>query len=272
MQKSLVIVESPAKAKTINQYLGCEYIVKSSIGHVRDLITSKSQNKEKYKKCSNKDFVSKVHEKTILIKQIGIDPYQNWKAEYHILPGKEKIISELKVIANQVEHIYLATDLDREGEAIAWHLKEVIGGDSSKFSRVVFNEITKHSIKKAFKKIGDININRVHAQQARRFMDRIVGYMISPLLWKKISRGLSAGRVQSVAVRIIADRENVIKNFIPEEYWKLNISLFSKEKTKINMNVTHYHNKKFRPKNRTEIYFAIEKIKKSLFIVKNYEE
>ncbi|WAI18559.1 MAG: type I DNA topoisomerase [Buchnera aphidicola (Acyrthosiphon caraganae)] len=272
MKKSLVIVESPAKAKTINQYLGAEYIVKSSIGHVRDLITGKSQNKEKNKKHPNESIFAKPNKKTLLIKKMGIDPYHNWKAEYYILPGKEKIISELKSIANQVNHIYLATDLDREGEAIAWHLKEVIGGDSSKFSRVVFNEITKHSIKKAFQNVGHINMNRVHAQQARRFMDRVVGYMISPLLWRKISRGLSAGRVQSVAVRIIADREKIIKNFIPEEYWKLNLSLFTKDKKKIEMDVTHYNNKIFRPKNRNEIYYAIEKIKKSLFVVKNYEE
>ncbi|QIQ41871.1 MAG: type I DNA topoisomerase [Buchnera aphidicola (Microlophium carnosum)] len=272
MQKYLVIVESPAKAKTINQYLGSKYIVKSSIGHVRDLITSKSKNKEKNKEFSNKKIFLKNHEKTILINQMGINPYQNWKAEYYILPGKEKIISELRTIANQVDHIYLATDLDREGEAIAWHLKEVIGGDSSKFSRVVFNEITKYSIKKAFNNVVHINMNRVHAQQARRFMDRIVGYMVSPLLWKKISRGLSAGRVQSVAVRIIVERENIIKNFIPEEYWKLNVSLFSKDQKKISMNVTHYNNKTFYPINKTEVDFAVEKMKQSLFIVKNYEE
>lgn len=272
MQKSLVIVESPAKAKTINQYLGPEYIVKSSIGHIRDLMTGKSYNREKNKKHSNKNFILKCNEKEILIKQMGIDPYQNWKAKYHILPGKEKIISELKIIANKVDHIYLATDLDREGEAIAWHLKEVIGGDSSKFIRVVFNEITKHSIKKAFKKLGHINMNRVHAQQARRFMDRIVGYMISPLLWRKISRGLSAGRVQSVAVRIISDRENIIKNFIPEEYWKLNVSLYSKDQKKISMDVTHYYNEKFRPINKNEVFIAIEKIKQSSHVVKKYEE
>ncbi|QCI22731.1 type I DNA topoisomerase [Buchnera aphidicola] len=273
MQKSLVIVESPAKAKTINQYLGCEYIVKSSIGHVRDLITRKSQHKEKNKKLSDNNIIStKANENTILIKQIGINPYKDWNAEYHILPGKEKIISDLKVIANQVDHIYLATDLDREGEAIAWHLREVIGGDYAKFSRVVFNEITRHSIKKAFEKAGHINMNRVYAQQARRFMDRIVGYMISPLLWKKISRGVSAGRVQSVAVRIISDREHIIKNFIPEEYWKINVSLFSEDKKKISMHVTHVHNKKFYPINRNEVNFAIEKMKKSLFIVKNYKE
>jgi len=272
MRKSLVIVESPAKAKTINQFLGHGYIVKSSIGHVRDLITGKSKNRERNKKCLNKNFILKPNENTILIQQMGINPYQNWKAEYHILPGKEKIISELKIIADQVDHIYLATDLDREGEAIAWHLKEVIGGDSSKFSRVVFNEITKRAIKKAFENIGHINMDRVYAQQARRFMDRIVGYMISPLLWRKISRGLSAGRVQSVAVRIISDRENVIKNFIPEEYWKLNVSLYSKENKKITMDVTHFYDKKFRPINKKEVKLAIEKIKQSFFTIKDYEE
>lgn len=273
MQKSLVIVESPAKAKTINQFLGCKYIVKSSVGHIRDLLSGKLKNKNKFtistKNRKNTDL--EINEKTILIKQMGINPYENWAAEYHILPGKEKIVSELKNIANQVDHIYLATDLDREGEAIAWHLKEIIGGDESKFSRVVFNEITKHSIQKAFKNIGSINMHRVNAQQTRRFMDRIVGYMISPLLWKKISRGLSAGRVQSVAVRIIVEREHAIKNFIPEEYWKLNIALVSKEKKRIMMDVTHYDKKIFRPNSKKEIDTAINKIKKSLFIVKDYK-
>lgn len=267
MQKSLVIVESPAKAKTINQYLGCKYIVKSSIGHVRDLLTKKNKKKDKTKKST-----SNSTEQDTLIHQIGIDPYQNWKAEYHILPGKEKIVSELKNIAKKVDCIYLATDLDREGEAIAWHLKKVIGGDSSKFRRVVFNEITKRAIKNAFKNVSHINMNRVNAQQARRFMDRIVGYMISPLLWKKISRGLSAGRVQSVAVRIISEREHVIKNFIPEEYWKLSISLIFEEKKNIIVDVTHYKNKIFRPTNKKELDIAIEKIKKSCFIVKNRED
>ncbi|ANZ22498.1 DNA topoisomerase I subunit omega [Buchnera aphidicola (Diuraphis noxia)] len=267
MQKSLVIVESPAKAKTINQYLGCKYIVKSSIGHIRDLFTKKTKKRDGIKKSS-----SMLNKKNNLIYQIGIDPYKNWKAEYHILPGKEKIVTELKKIANKVDFIYLATDLDREGEAIAWHLKKVIGGDSSKFRRVVFNEITQRSIKNAFKNITYINMHRVNAQQARRFMDRIVGYMISPLLWKKISRGLSAGRVQSVAVRIISEREHIIKNFISTEYWKLNISLFFEKEKNIIANVTHYKNKIFCPKNRTELNIAIKKIKKSCFFVTNRED
>ncbi|MGP1954843.1 MAG: DNA topoisomerase, partial [Arsenophonus sp. NC-QC1-MAG3] len=138
-------------------------------------------------------------------------------ANYQILPGKEKVVTELRSLASNAEHIYLATDLDREGEAIAWHLREVIGGDNQRFSRVVFNEITKNAIKQAFDNPGKINIDRVNAQQARRFLDRVVGYMVSPLLWKKISRGLSAGRVQSVVVRLIVEREREIKAFMPQE-------------------------------------------------------
>ncbi|QCI15959.1 type I DNA topoisomerase [Buchnera aphidicola] len=274
MQKSLVIVESPAKAKTINKYLGQKYIVKSSIGHIRDLFNSKYKNKKNLKKPIKKikNTILQSDKKNIFFKTMGINPYQNWKAEYYILPGKEKIISELKNIAKKVDHIYLATDLDREGEAIAWHLKEVIGGDSSKFSRVIFNEITKHAIENAFKNKGQINMHRVQAQQARRFMDRIVGYMISPLLWRKISRGLSAGRVQSVAVRIITERENIIKNFIPEEYWKLNVTLFSKDKEEITMEVTHDSDKKVFLKNKKEVDSVIKKIKTSSCIVENYEK
>ncbi|QCI21585.1 type I DNA topoisomerase [Buchnera aphidicola (Hyadaphis tataricae)] len=272
MQKSLVIVESPAKAKTINQYLGCQYIVKSSIGHVRDLLAKKNKKKtnKSIKKCQNS--ASNADEINCLMKTIGINPYKNWQAEYHILPEKEKIISELKTISNQVDYIYLATDLDREGEAIAWHLKEVIGGDASKFKRVVFNEITKKSIKKAFQNVSDINIPRVQAQQARRFMDRIVGYMISPLLWKKIARGLSAGRVQSVAVRIISEREHVIKNFIPKEYWKCNVSLFLKKDINVIMDLTHYKNKKFDVFKKCELDSFAETIKKSEFVVKSRED
>ncbi|AYN24781.1 type I DNA topoisomerase [Buchnera aphidicola] len=262
MCKSLVIVESPVKAKTISKYLGNQYIVKSSVGHVRDLISNKPKKKKSIKK-SNLEF----NEKKILVQQMGINPYKNWKAEYHILPGKEKIISELKDIANKVNYIYLATDLDREGEAIAWHLKEVIGGNSFKFRRVVFNEITKQSIENAFQNISKINMNRVYAQQARRFMDRIVGYMISPLLWKKISRGLSAGRVQSVAVRLIAEREYEIKNFIEDEYWKVSLSLLSRENKKIIMEITHYKNKKFLLNNQKEVNSVIKKIKNLSFFV-----
>lgn len=125
---------------------------------------------------------------------MGVDPWHDWNAHYEVLPGKEKVVSELKQLAEKADHIYLATDLDREGEAIARHLREVIGGDEQRYSRVVFNEITKNAIRQAFEKPGELNIDRVNAQQARRFMDRVVGYMVSPLLWKKIARGLSAGQ------------------------------------------------------------------------------
>ena len=159
MSKSLVIVESPAKAKTINKYLGSNYVVKSSVGHIRDLPTAGAATGEKAKPISTKGLnadekaqIKAEKEKTALVKRMGVDPYHDWKANYQILPGKEKVVSELKALAKKADHIYLATDLDREGEAIAWHLREVIGGDESRFSRVVFNEITKNAINQAFEK------------------------------------------------------------------------------------------------------------------------
>lgn len=197
MGKSLVIVESPAKAKKINQYLGSNYVVKSSVGHIRDLPKSGSDEKtEKAKPISTKGMsveekakIKAEKERTALVKRMGIDPYNGWKANYQIMPYKEKVVSELKSLAKKSDHIYLATDLDREGEAIAWHLREIIGGDESRFSRVVFNEITKDAIKKAFEDPQPLNIDRVNSQQTRRFLDRVVGFMVSPLLWKKVSRG-----------------------------------------------------------------------------------
>lgn len=229
MGKSLVIVESPAKAKTINKYLGSDYVVKSSVGHIRDLPKSGSEEKtERAKPISTKGLsaeekakIKAEKERNALVKRMGIDPYHGWKANYQIMPDKLKVVSELKTLAKKADHIYLATDLDREGEAIAWHLREVIGGDESRFSRVVFNEITKNAIKKAFEKPEHLNIDRVNAQQTRRFLDRVVGFMVSPLLWKKVARGLSAGRVQSVAVKLLVEREREIKAFQPEEFWEI---------------------------------------------------
>ncbi|KAL8205066.1 UNVERIFIED_CONTAM: hypothetical protein K2H54_000021 [Gekko kuhli] len=203
MGKSLVIVESPAKAKTINKYLGKDYVVKSSVGHVRDLPTSGSASNEPKKpvirgiKLSEAEKAAK--DRNALFSRMGINPTAGWQANYQILPGKEKVVSELQSLAEKADTIYLATDLDREGEAIAWHLREIIGGDDSRYKRVVFNEITKTAIQEAFAQPSELNIHRVNAQQARRFLDRVVGYMVSPLLWKKLARGLSAGRVQSVA-------------------------------------------------------------------------
>ena len=219
MGKSLVIVESPAKAKTINKYLGSNFIVKSSVGHIRDLPTAGATSAEKTAKTSSLSKEEKA--KRQLIRRMGVDPEHGWTARYEILPGKEKVVSELKKLAGQADRIYLATDLDREGEAIAWHLQETIGGDPDKYQRVTFSEITKTAIEAAFDSPSNVDVDRVNAQQARRFLDRVVGYMVSPLLWAKIARGLSAGRVQSVAVRLVVERERAIRAFVPEEYWEI---------------------------------------------------
>ncbi|OHB53477.1 MAG: DNA topoisomerase I [Planctomycetes bacterium GWF2_50_10] len=190
---SLVIVESPAKAKTINKYLGSGYEVLASMGHVRDLPS----------------------------KGISVDIDHNFEPTYEIVPGRRKVLANIKSAAKKVENLYLATDLDREGEAIAWHLAQVLGFPEDKTFRVVFNAITKSAIQEAFSHPGKIDNDKVNAQQARRILDRIVGYQISPLLWKKVARGLSAGRVQSVAVKIIVEREREIRNFKEQEYWLL---------------------------------------------------
>ena len=188
----LVIVESPAKAKTINQYLGSGYIVKASMGHVRDLPR----------------------------KGMGVD-LETFEPEYEIIEGRGKVITELKKLAKNAETVWLATDLDREGEAIAWHIKEALKLKDDRVKRVVFNAITKAEIDKAFANAGKVDIDRVNAQQARRILDRVVGFEISPVLWRKVARGLSAGRVQSVAVRLVVEREREIEAFTPDEYWRI---------------------------------------------------
>ncbi|MBN3217542.1 type I DNA topoisomerase [Pectobacterium polaris] len=274
MGKALVIVESPAKAKTINKYLGNDYVVKSSVGHVRDLPTSGSVSKKSADSTTKDKTKKKVKkdEKSALVNRMGVDPYHGWKANYEILPGKEKVVSELKTLAENADHIYLATDLDREGEAIAWHLREIIGGDDQRFSRVVFNEITKNAIKQAFEKPDTLNIDRVNAQQARRFMDRVVGYMVSPLLWKKIARGLSAGRVQSVAVRLIVDREREIKAFVPEEYWELHADLMAGSDIQLQMQVTHHNGKPFKPVNKEQTHAAVSLLENARYVVADRED
>ncbi|MDO4429890.1 MAG: type I DNA topoisomerase [Lonepinella koalarum] len=278
MSKSLVIVESPAKAKTINKYLGSDFIVKSSVGHIRDLPVSGTGIAEKAKSTSTKGLTAEQKaelkaekEQTALVKRMGVDPYHDWKANYQILPGKEKVVSELKSLAKKADHIYLATDLDREGEAIAWHLREVIGGDDSRFSRVVFNEITKNAIKQAFEKPEQLNLNRVNAQQTRRFLDRIVGFMVSPLLWKKVARGLSAGRVQSVAVKLLVEREREIKAFQPEEYWEVAVDTFTVNQQKVQLDVMEFKGEKFEPKNEQEAQSAVDFLKVSDLIVSDLE-
>ncbi|TAI97981.1 type I DNA topoisomerase [Pectobacterium versatile] len=274
MGKALLIVESPAKAKTINKYLGNDYVVKSSVGHVRDLPTSGSVSKKSADSTTKDKTKKKVKkdEKSALVNRMGVDPYHGWKANYEILPGKEKVVSELKTLAENADHIYLATDLDREGEAIAWHLREIIGGDDQRFSRVVFNEITKNAIKQAFEKPDTLNIDRVNAQQARRFMDRVVGYMVSPLLWKKIARGLSAGRVQSVAVRLIVDREREIKAFVPEEYWELHADLLAGSDIQLQMQVTHHNGKPFKPVNKEQTHAAVSLLENARYVVADRED
>lgn len=192
MAKNLVIVESPAKAKTINKYLGRDYQVKASMGHVRDLPK----------------------------KKLGVDVKRGFDAEYEVLPTRKKVLDELKAAAKDAEAVYLAADPDREGEAICWHLSEALGGRSKKkYRRVVFNEITKKAIQAAFEHPVDVDAKKVDAQQTRRILDRLVGYKVSPILWDKVRRGLSAGRVQSVALKLICDREREIKAFVAEEYW-----------------------------------------------------
>ena len=279
MGKSLVIVESPAKAKTINKYLGSDYVVKSSVGHIRDLPKSGSEEKtERAKPISTKGLsaeekakIKAEKERNALVKRMGIDPYHGWKANYQIMPDKLKVVSELKTLAKKADHIYLATDLDREGEAIAWHLREVIGGDESRFSRVVFNEITKNAIKKAFEHPEHLNLDRVNAQQTRRFLDRVVGFMVSPLLWKKVARGLSAGRVQSVAVKLLVEREREIKAFQPEEFWEIVADTQSNGR-KLPLDLTNYLGKKWQAKNEKEAMQAVKNLQQSAFIVTDIEK
>ncbi|MFS1563615.1 MAG: type I DNA topoisomerase [Candidatus Arsenophonus phytopathogenicus] len=272
MGKALVIVESPAKAKTINKYLGNNYVVKSSVGHIRDLPKNGDSRSQKNTNSANKVKKVKKDEHEALVNRMGVDPYHGWKANYQILPGKEKVVAELRSLASDAEHIYLATDLDREGEAIAWHLREVIGGDNQRFSRVVFNEITKNAIKQAFDNPGELNIDRVNAQQARRFLDRVVGYMVSPLLWKKIARGLSAGRVQSVAVRLIVEREREIKAFVPQEYWQLHTELLTVDTALIRMEVIHEKGKPFKPVTKAQIDAAVALLKNAHYQVSDRED
>lgn len=284
MGKSLVIVESPAKAKTINKYLGSDFIVKSSIGHIRDLPTSGGAKpvdaKERAKQAAatrkmsaeEKASYQAKKSKSQLINRMGIDPEHNWAAHYEILPGKEKVVDELKKLAEKADTIYLATDLDREGEAIAWHLREAIGGDSDRYRRVVFNEITKTAIQNAFQNPGRIDQNRVDAQQARRFLDRVVGYMVSPLLWEKVARGLSAGRVQSVAVRLVVEREREIRAFIPEEYWTVFTDLQAGKGEQVPFEVKKQGDEAFKPINEAQAMAAVNSLKQSTFTVSSRED
>jgi DNA topoisomerase-1 len=285
MGKSLVIVESPAKAKTINKYLGSEFVVKSSVGHIRDLpvagsSTSGSDTAERARQAAKTRKMTPAQKarhreqkaREQLVARMGIDPNQHWRANYQILPGKEKVVADLRKAASTADTIYLATDLDREGEAIAWHLREAIGGDPSRYRRVVFNEITRKAIAEAFKDPGKIDENRVNAQQARRFLDRVVGYMVSPLLWAKVARGLSAGRVQSVAVRLIVEREREIRAFVPEEYWELHADLQPAAGESLRFQVRRDGEQEFRPTTQAQTEQALAVLREARYVVGERED
>ncbi|MBU1282043.1 MAG: type I DNA topoisomerase, partial [Gammaproteobacteria bacterium] len=266
-------------AKTINKYLGNEYVVKSSIGHIRDLPTSGSASTAKEPVKRGKAAAGEVpalspkeKAKRQLFARMGVDPEHGWKAKYEILPGKEKVVEELRRLAKDADTIYLATDLDREGEAIAWHLRESIGGDDSRYKRVVFNEITKKAIQEAFSKPGELDINRVNAQQARRFLDRVVGYMVSPLLWAKIARGLSAGRVQSVAVKLVVEREKEIRAFVPEEYWEVHADLGTAKGANVRFEVARENGAAFKPLNEAQAMAALATLKASSYSISKRED
>ncbi|MBR2132091.1 MAG: type I DNA topoisomerase, partial [Oscillospiraceae bacterium] len=239
---SLVIVESPAKAKTIGKYLGPNYQVKACMGHLRDLPKS----------------------------TLGVDLENDFTPNYRPIKGKEEIISELKRAAKESEYVYLATDPDREGEAISWHLKELLSINDEKARRVTFNEITKRVVSESIAAPREIDQSLVDAQQARRILDRIVGYQLSPLLWKKIRRGLSAGRVQSVATRMVCEREHEIAAFEPQEYWSLDVKL-STDGTERGSFLARYHGENGKKKelnSEEDVVSVISAVQQSPFSVK----
>ncbi|HEN2740726.1 TPA: type I DNA topoisomerase [Streptococcus agalactiae] len=242
-KKNLVIVESPAKAKTIEKYLGRNYKVVASVGHIRDL-----------KKSS-----------------MSIDFENNYEPQYINIRGKGPLINDLKKEAKKAKKVYLASDPDREGEAISWHLAHILDLDKEDRNRVVFNEITKDAVKNAFVEPRQINMDLVDAQQARRVLDRIVGYSISPILWKKVKKGLSAGRVQSVALKLIIDRENEIKAFQSEEYWTIDGS-FKKGTRKFNATFYGLDGKKFKLSNNEDVKTVLKRIKTDEFLVEKVEK
>ncbi|MEH6454267.1 MAG: type I DNA topoisomerase, partial [Psychromonas sp.] len=261
--------------------LGNNFIVKSSVGHIRDLPTSGSAKQKidaKAKKslagmtAAKKEKEKAKRAQEALVTRMGIDPNNNWKANYEILPGKEKVVAELQKLAKDAPTIYLATDLDREGEAIAWHLREMLGGEHDKYQRVVFNEITESAIQEAFKAPTELNIDGVNAQQTRRFLDRVVGFMVSPLLWKKVARGLSAGRVQSVAVRLLVERERLIKAFNPEEYWDLHADVQNSKNADLRLEVFKEKGKSFKPVTEKQTLNAVAHLKTAEYSLLSRED
>ena len=243
MSKKLVIVESPSKSKTIEKYLGSDYVVTSSKGHVRDLATSGKEG-------------------------LGVDIENQFEPKYVINKDKKDVVKELKKCVKEADYVYLATDPDREGEAISWHLATALKLDEKKMRRITFNEITKDAVKKSIKNSRDIDMNLVDAQQARRVLDRLVGYSISPILWAKVRKGLSAGRVQSVATRILCDREQEIMDFVSEEYWTVSAMLRHKGLRKpIEAKFYGFHGKKTELHNESEADEAIARASKGDFVV-----
>lgn len=243
MPKSLVIVESPAKAKTINKFLGKDYIVKASIGHIKDLPKTR----------------------------LGVDIKRGFQPHYVVIRGKGKVISGLREAAKKTERIYLATDPDREGEAIAWHIAEALDRDKDSIYRAIFNEITEEAVLEAIRNPARLDRNLFEAYQTRRILDRLVGYEISPLLWKKVRRGLSAGRVQSVAVRLISDREKKIKDFIPKEYWSITAEL-QKEEISFKAKLIKRDGEKLEIKKEEEAQGILKDLEGGQFIVSNIEK
>ena len=240
MADKLIIVESPAKANTIKKFLGGSTKVVASMGHIRDLPKSK----------------------------LGVDVEKDFEPEYINIRGKGDLIKSLKKDAKDAKKIYLASDPDREGEAIAWHLAKILEEDKDKITRVTFNEITKSAVKKALDNARDIDVNLVDAQQARRVLDRIVGYKMSPVLWKKVKRGLSAGRVQSVAVRLICEREEEIENFVPEEYWNIYATLLDENtNTEFEARLTNMNGNKIEIHSQEEVDGILEDLKGAKYIV-----
>ncbi len=239
MPKSLFIVESPAKARTLKKYLGPEFEVKASVGHVVDLPPSR----------------------------LGVDISQDFTPEYQVIKGKEAVVRELKKAAAQSEQIYLAPDPDREGEAIAWHLAEQLGGPPERFHRVLFHELTKTAILKAVANPASLDRSLYDSQQARRVLDRLVGYQISPLLWDKVKRGLSAGRVQSVALRLVVERDRIITSFVPQEYWTVTAELEAEQPPRFPARLAKLAGKKFDPHSQDEAQAGVEAISGQRLVV-----
>jgi DNA topoisomerase-1 len=243
MAKRLVIVESPAKARTINRYLGRGYLVKASMGHVRDLPK----------------------------KKLGIDIDHDFRAEYEIIPERQPLVKDLQNAAAGADSVLLAADPDREGEAICWHLKKILEEYNGNISRVLMNEITRNAVGEAFQNLGKLDQDKINAQQTRRLLDRLVGYLISPLLWEKVGRGLSAGRVQSIALRLICEREKEIKDFVPEEYWTISAHLEASSPPPFKANLAKIDGKKVKVKDEERAKAVVQELWDLPFILKNIQ-